>query len=474
MSQVDLAPDRGQRPPPDRPRPLRLPAFEPVPAPGGLDARLAVRADLPEVSLRLVLEAGAAAEPPGAGGLAELTGRSLTEGAGSRDAVAMARWLDHLGAGFDVSVSYDVAVLSMHLLSDVLDDALEFLAAVTRDPRFEPEEFERLQGERLDEIARELDEPAIVADHALISAIYEDGLYGRPIRGTDASVRSVDVGMVRDFHSRRYVPGGALLMVCGDVDGETLAESLARHFGGWSGACEREPAPSVPATPAPGAAMILIDRPASPQAELRVGTVGVPYGTEDHYAIILANAILGGLFNSRINMNLREDKGWTYGARSFFRFRRGAGPFVAKTAVETAATGPALAETLAEVARMRDEAPGEEELLLAKHALTLSLPLQFETPAQVTSRVSRQLIYGLPKDYWEGFRERIDAVTPDEVQRVCQTYLTEDRLVLLAVTDAEAVEAEVERFGEVRRPDPLDARHAPRPTPKTAGNPRQS
>ena len=327
------------------------------------------------------------------------------------------------------------------------------LAAETRDPCFDPDEFERLQGERLDEIARELDEPAVVADHALISAIYEDGLYGRPIRGTDASVRSVDAGMVRDFHSSRHVPGGALLMVCGDVDGEALAESLARHFGGWSGRCEREPAPSVPVTPAAGAAMILIDRPGSPQAELRVGTVGVPYGTEDHYAIIVANAILGGLFNSRINMNLREDKGWTYGARSFFRFRRGAGPFVAKTAVETAATGPALAEILAEMARMRDEVPGGEELLLAKHALTLSLPLQFETPAQVTSRVSRQLIYDLPEDYWEGYRARIDAVTPDEVRRVCQTYLTEDRLVLLAVTDAEAVEAEVERFGEVRGPD---------------------
>lgn len=213
--------------------------------------------------------------------------------------------------------------------------------------------------------------------------------------------------------------------------------------------------------------MILIDRPGSPQAELRVGTVGVPYGTEDHYAIIVANAILGGLFNSRINMNLREDKGWTYGARSFFRFRRGGGPFVTKTAVETAATGPALEETLSEIGRMREEPPGEDELLLAKHALTLSLPLQFETPAQVTSRVSRQLIYDLPADYWERYRERIEAISPDDVQRVCRRYLTEDRLVLLAVTDADAVEAEVERFGEVERRDSPSG-------PKTAENPRQS
>jgi zinc protease len=433
---------------------LRLPGFESVPAPGGLDARLAARDELPEVSLRLVVEGGAAAEPSEAGGLAELTARLLTEGAGSRDAVAMARWLDRLGAGFDVSVSYDVAVLSMHLLSDVLDEALEFLAAVTRDPRFEQEEFTRLQDERLDEIARELDEPAIVADHALISAIYADRLYGRPIRGADGSIRRLDADSVRGFHSRCYVPDGSLLLVCGDAREGRLAECLDDHFGGWTGSREREAPPPVPENPVTAAAMILIDRPGSPQAELRVGTVGVPYGTEDHYAIIVANAILGGLFNSRINMNLREDKGWTYGARSFFRFRRGAGPFVIKTAVETAATGPALEETLAEVARMREEPPGRDELLLAKHALTLSLPLQFETPAQVTSRVSRQLIYDLPEDYWEAYRGRIDAVTPDQVQRVCQTYLTEERLVLLAVTDADAVEAEVERFGEVQRRDP--------------------
>ncbi len=453
MSPADVGPDRARRPESGEPRPLRLPAFRPVQAPGGLNARLAARDELPEVSLRLVLEAGAAAEPSGAAGLAELTGRLLTEGAGSRDAVAMARWLDRLGAGFEVSVSYDVAVLSTHLLSDVLDEAVEFLAAVTRDARFDGEEFERLRSERLDEISRELDEPAIVADHALISAIYADGLYGRPIRGTDASIRRVDDEMVRDFHSRRYAPDGALLLACGDVSVHTLTESLGRHFGGWTGSCEREPAPSVPASPATRAAMILIDRPGSPQSELRVGTVGVPHGTEDHYAIIVANAILGGLFNSRINMNLREDKGWTYGARSFFRFRRGAGPFVTKTAVETAATGPALEETLAEIARMREEPPGEEELLLAKHALTLSLPLQFETPAQVTSRVSRQLIFDLPADYWEAYRGRIDAITPEEVRDVCRRYLSEDRLVLLAVTDADAVEAEVERFGEVERRD---------------------
>ena len=433
------------------PRPLRLPGFESIPRPDGLDVRVAARDAVPEVSLRLVLEAGASADPAGSGGLAELTARLLTEGAGIRDAAEMARWLDRLGAGFGASVSYDTTVLSMHLLSDVLDEALEFLASATREPRFDDGEFERVKAERLDEIAREQDEPAIVADQALIAAIYGDGLYGRPIRGTHESVGGLAVEAVRDFHSARYAPGGALLIVCGDVRAEALARSLERHFEGWSGSCDRESPPSVPSVPVEGPGVILIDRPDSAQAELRVGTIGVPYGTDDHHAIIVANAILGGLFNSRINMNLREDKGWTYGARSHFRFRRGAGPFVASTAVETGATAPALREVLDEIDRMRKEPPGDDELLLAKHALTLSLPLQFETAVQVARRVSTQLIYDLPGDYWECYRERIEAVTAEQVRRVCQTYLTDDRLVLLVVTDAGQVEEAVASLGPVHR-----------------------
>jgi len=211
------------------------------------------------------------------------------------------------------------------------------------------------------------------------------------------------------------------------------------------------PAPFVPlAPPPPEGRAILIDRPDSAQAEVRVGTVGVPYGTPDHHAIILANAVLGGLFNSRINMNLREDKGWTYGARTSFRFRRGAGPFVARTAVETGVTGPAFQEILAEIERMRVDLVSDEELELARHALTLSLPLQFETAAQITRKVSRQRIYGLPEDYWETFRARLEAVTAEQVREACRSYLDPDRLVLLAVADAKTATPAMEALGGVR------------------------
>jgi len=262
-------------------------------------------------------------------------------------------------------------------------------------------------------------------------------------------VESITPAHLRDFHSARYRPGSAVLLAAGDVAPERLAGAVRRHLGGWTGPVERPAPPPTPETPDPR--VILIDRPDSAQAEIRVATIGVPYGTDDYYAIVLANAVLGGLFNSRINMNLREDKGWTYGARSGFRFRRGAGPFVAQTAVETAVTADAFGEILDEIERMRQDLVTHEELELAKHALTLSLPLQFETAAHVTRRISRQHIYDLPADYWTAYRDRIEGVSPDQVRDVCVSYLGRERLTLLAVTDADQTEAGLARFGDVER-----------------------
>jgi len=404
---------------------------------------------VPEVSLRLVLEAGAGGEPARHAGLATLTARLLTEGTADRDAIEMARWLDRLGVGFHASAGYAVSVLSIHALTDVCDEALEFLAAVVRAPTFPDHEVERVRGERLDEIERQVDEPSIVANHALIEALFGDGLYGRPIGGTQATVSTIEAADIRAFHAERYVPGGATLYACGDVEADRVREGLERWLGDWPGTANRPAAPETPRAPEPS--ILLIDRPGSPQAEVRVGTIGVPYGTPDYYAIVLANALLGGLFNSRINMNLREDKGWTYGARSSFRFRRGAGPFVVQTAVETGVTADAFEEILMEIERMREQLVTDEELDLAKHALTLSLPLQFETAAQITGRVSRQGTYDLPADYWESYGARLEAVTAADVREVCRTYLSRGRLTLLAVTDADAAAEGLSRLGAVER-----------------------
>ncbi len=434
MSPRTAAPDRSARPAPAAPRPLHLPSFERHTLPNGLRVEHAERRGLPEVSLHLVLECGAGAEPARLGGLAELTARLLTAGTPGRDAIAMARWLDRLGVGYRSTAGYAVGAISMHFLSEVFEEALDFLAATVLGSEFPEHEVERIRGERIDEIERQADDPATVAGLATIAALYGDRLYGRPVAGTRPTVSEIDAGAVREFHEARYRPGGALLIACGDLDREHLISAVEARFGAWRGETGRVPPPKAP-EPRAGD-LILLDRPGSAQSELRVATIGAPYNTRDHHAIVVANAILGGLFNSRINLNLREDKGWTYGARTSFRFRRGAGPFVARTAVEGGRTGPAFEEILHEMERMRSTLVTADEMTLARNALTLSLPLQFETAAQICGKVSRQRVFGLPDDYWETYRARIEAVTPENVREVCRTYLDPGRLTLLAVGDA--------------------------------------
>ncbi len=440
--------DRSRPPPAERLRPLELPVFHRFRLDNGMRLLLAENAKLPEISLRLVLEAGASSEPAGAAGVAALAGRLLRAGAGSRSALEMAEWLDRLGAAFHARVGYDVTNLSMHFLSDVTAGALDYLRAVVREPTFAAEEVARVRQERLDEIERDLDDPAVVADHGLIRRLYGGHRYGRPAAGDHDTVAGLTAESVRAFHAECYRPGGAVLIACGDLDARSLRTAVERRFGDWSGEAPRRELEDLPGHRPPGGPN-LIDRVHSAQAEVRVGRIGLPYDHADFFPATLANAILGGLFNSRINMNLREDKGWTYGARSTLHFRRGAGPFVIGAAVESGAVTGAFREILAEIRGLVERPPEAAELRLAKNALTLSLPRQFETPSLVTRKVVTQQVYGLPDDYWETYVDRVEAVTRDEVMEVARSSLPGDSMTLLAVAPAAEVASELESLGEL-------------------------
>jgi len=455
------APDRSSPPPSAELRPVELPELEAFRLDGGLRVLVGEDRQLPELSLRLVVEGGASADPAGQEGVAELTGRLLTEGAAGRGAQAVAAWLDRLGASFSVSAGYDVTILSLHLLSDVLDGGLDFLRAVVREPTFAEAEVDRVRQERLDEIDRDRDKPEVAADHTLIRAVLGDHRYGTPSAGLRESVEGLGRERVASFHSGRYGPRGAALVACGDVDPGALVEAVEERFGSWEGG-QGPVAPPEPARPAgPGPRVLLVDRPESAQAELRLGTVGAAYGDEDFFDLLVGNAILGGLFNSRINMNLREDKGWTYGARTSFHFRRVAGPFVGRTAVETAAAADALAEFVRELEGMVEEPPTDEEMTLARNSLVLSLPRQFETVSQVTRKITTQVVYGLPQDYWDRYRERIEGVTRDGVVRAMGRFLDPEALRLVVVGRAGELEGPLaERFERVAVVEPPGQRRA--------------
>lgn len=438
-------PDRTRPPGPDDLRPLHLPDFRHVEVADGIDLWAAGDHQLPEVSLRVLVDAGAIAEPADRWGAAELTGRLLTEGAGSRSATEMATWLDRIGAGFDASVGYDATLLTMHTLADGLAESLDFLRAVIEEPRFAAGEVRRVRDELADEQERARDEADVVADHALVRAIFDDHRYAVPSAGTPESVRERDGEDVRAFHDARYRRGRLTVVAAGDLEAETLGTAIGERFTAHGSPADEVEVPDPGERAGEAGRVLVVDRPGSAQAEVRLGTVGLAYGAEGFFPALVGNALLGGLFNSRLNMNLREEKGWTYGARSSFDFRRAAGPFVASAAVETEAAAPALEEFVAEVRGMWERPPSSDELEVARNNLVLSMPRQFETVSQVTRKRATQVVYDLPEDWWETYRDRVEAVDAEAAVRVLRGALAPEVLVGVVVAEADAVLPELER-----------------------------
>ena len=439
-----------KRPPPSLPTPPpATPEFHETILSGGFRVRVARVPKLPEVAIRLMVDGGAAVEPAADAGVAALTAKVLPAGAAGRTAMQMAEWLDHLGASIGSGVGHDSARFSLHTLSDTSEEALDYLAAVVLAPSFLPDEVARVREERLDEVRRTGDEPGELASEALSEGIFGDHPYGRPVRGRVETLEALDSGKLRKFWERSYEADSSFLVAAGDVDPEAFVAVVERSFGAWAAGGGRNSAVSRPGPACSAGTVTLVDRPGSQQSEIRIGAVGLARGDEDEIPVLVMNAILGGLFTSRINLNLREDKGWTYGARSGFSLRRAPGPFVASAAVDTPVTARAFEEMLSEIRSMTGRPPSEDELAVARNALILSLPRQFETTSQVASKEAERVAYDLPLDWWEQFPARVARVGRDEVVRVAERYLDPAGLVLVAVGEADALRADLLSFGTV-------------------------
>lgn len=407
-----------------------------------------VRRDrLPGVSLSLVLPVGADSTGVECAGTASLVGKLLPEGAAGRSAREMALWIDGLGAHVGVAVGYDAIILSVNTLSDLLEDVLEVLAAVALEPDFLPAEVERCRGERLDAIRRLKDDPADVAADVLAELMYGTHPYGRLARGRVASVERLGREDLVKFHLDTFAPGAATLVACGDLP-EHFPELVERRFGSWRGTAPAMGSPDVVSVPET-TGIVLVDRPGSHQSVIRIAGIGLRRGHPEEPSARVMNAILGGLFNSRINLNLREDKGWTYGARSTLSLRRTAGPLTMRAAVETGVTADAVGELLGETLGLREAPPSEAEMETAAGALTRSLPLRFERNGQIAGSLADQVVYGLPDDYWTNFPGVIESVSRSDVHDIAARLLEPAVLTILVVGDKDAVRTELEALGPV-------------------------
>ncbi len=447
--------DRRHRPPAGPAPAITLPEFRRFELDNGMAVLAIQHDDLPQVSSRLVLPYGTVEDPRERAGTALLTARALTEGTRGRSAGEVAEWIDFLGARFSLEVNYDASVLSLHFLSRVFEQALDFMAEVVTEPGFDGGEVERLRDERLVEIARGRDEPRVVAGLRLSEALFGDHPYGMRTGGVEETVREIDSEALRSFHVQYYRPAEATLVIVGDVPpADELKRRLEGAFGAWAGAAA-PPRSLSDAEPLDHRRLWAVQR-AGPQSEIRVGVLGISRDDSDYAAASVMNSILGGLFSSRINMNLREDKGWTYGASSTLDARKHRGPVSISTAVDAAVTVAAIREILGEMERMKTDPASGEELELAKNSLTLSLPRLFETPSQVSRRVKQQVIYDLPADYWETFADQVRATNAADVQRVANRLLSTEAASIIVVGPTEPFLSELGELGNVEIRDAFD------------------
>ncbi len=390
---------------------------------------------LPVVTVSFVSDAGAVAEPRGRDGVARLTARALLEGTTARNGDALTESLERLGASMEADAEWDSGILATTVLSARLSDAMALVAEVIREPAFPERELERLKAERLAEILQRRAEPRGLADEMFARFLYAgDSRYALPDAGTESSVTAIARADITAFHAARYRPGSTTAIIVGDVTIDDALRVMRTRFESW----RSQRAEPVEADDRPARrtrAIHLVEKADAPQSELRIGHVGLPRTHPDYFAALVMNMLLGGLFSSRINLNLREAHGYTYGAFSSFDWRRQAGPFMVASAVRSDVTAAAAAEVLKEIERMRSEKVSADELSLATSYLEGVFPIRYETTAAIARALSAMVVYGLPADYFDTYRDRVHAVSASDVLRAARDFLHPEELQLVAVGD---------------------------------------
>jgi zinc protease len=437
------------RPTPGEPRPYEFPGFDRAILDNGLTVLTVHLPGRPLVSAQAVLRNGAADEPAAEAGATVLSARALTEGTERYDAVGLVEATERLGASLHAEASWDAYFAGVDVPAERLAPAIELLAEVLAHPTFPAAEVERLRDERLNDILQARADARRRVDEVFAATIYrDDSPYHRPAAGLADTVAELDRGRLDAAWSRGLDPARMTVLVAGDLEGIDPVGLIGRTMGDWGRAPGAvDPGPIVAAPAASGRRLRLVDKPGAPQTEIRVGHVGSSRRIPDFHALSVMGAILGGLFNSRLNMKLREEKGYTYGAHAGFDLRRAAGPFSARAAVNTEVTAAALSDLLAELERIRTEPVTEAELRAARDFLIGVFPLRFETPGPVVGALSGMVVHGLPDDELATYRTRIEAVTVADVLAAARAHIVLEDASAVLVGDAAKVGDELAALG---------------------------
>ncbi|MGQ0642092.1 MAG: M16 family metallopeptidase [Gemmatimonadaceae bacterium] len=445
--------DRSKPPALPRPAELTVPRVHDLSLPNGIKVNAVEHRELPLVHIILSVVGGARldGERPG---LATFTANMLDEGAGTRSALQLQAELAFLGATLNTQADWDRTVVSLKVPVRNLEPALDLMADVVRRPTFASAELNRQRGLRLTGILQRKDQPGTLAQLAFNMSLYPAGHpYRNPTGGDSAATAKLDSAMVRGFYDATIRPTRTTFYAVGDLPADQLRAALAKRFGDWRDAAGPPITRSnIGATPPRSDRfLVLVDKANAAQSVIIIGAPGVERKMADYAPLMVMNTILGGLFTSRLNFNLRETKGYTYGAGSRYDFRLAPGPFSASAQVRTNVTDSSLVEFFKELRGMRDSLVTDEELAKAKASLELSIPDDLETTSQIAAEMAALGVFGLTLEEKRDFARKVRAVTKADVQRVARQYVPEDRVLITVVGDLAKVRAGIEalKLGEV-------------------------
>jgi zinc protease len=424
---------------------LNLPIPKKLTLANGLSLYLVEQHNLPVVAANMILLSGSDRNPPDQPGLASFTAEMLDEGTARRSPLEIAADADQIGASLSTGSSTDLTYIATRTLKKNVDAAFELVSDVLLNPAFSSAEIERVRNDRLTQILQQKDNPGVLAIKVLFEAIY--GIshpYGFTDVGTEESNRAVTQDLLKRFYRAGYFAANSALVVAGDITESEVAALAEKYFGKWtaSGSLSETPDGTGKST----LRIVIIERSEAPQTVLRIGHLGVPRSNPDYVALEVMNTALGGLYSSRINQNLREKHGFTYGASSAFAFRRGPGPFLVGTSVRTDVTAPAIVEIFREIERMRESEITPEELTKAKDSIARSLPGLFETSPESASSIGQLFVHNLPPDYYHDLPEQIRHISAADVQQVARKHIRPDDAIIIAVGDRKRIEPELQKL----------------------------
>ncbi|HJR58410.1 MAG TPA: pitrilysin family protein [Vicinamibacterales bacterium] len=437
-----MAVDRSALPPLGDLPPFHFPRIDKRSLPSGLRVWTVEHRAVPLLSVLVLVRRGAAADPRGQEGLAAIVGDLLDEGCGALDALALHEALGRIGAQLDTEVGADATLLGLTLLSRFADRGVALLADMVREPRLDVRDFERVRDLRLNRLLQIRDLPPALADRAFTQLVYGGHPYGHLSIGSEAALRALSLASVKAFHAGAYVPANVTVIAAGSGSHDDLAALVERAFGDWTpgaGSAANEGAVlAVP--PVPATRLGVLHKPGAAQSELRIGHMSIARNHPDYLRLLVLNMVLGGQFVSRINMNLREDKGYTYGVRTGFDARRGPGPFLLQASVQSEATAEAIRESIGEIAAIRGDRPVTRvELETGRAALTRGYPRNFETAEQVARAAAQMALHDLPDDYYTTFVPSVLAIDEQAVTAAADRHLDPSRLLTIIVGDRDRI-----------------------------------